>query len=114
MLAKKTVEKYNKLRSDLGLDDFVFLYQIGIFYNIIGDDAEKLSSITGLKLSNNDCCYHIGFPVIALAKYVGQLLLNGYSFAVFGKKEKYSNEEGLIMKVNVENKDGSRDCRAVV
>jgi len=114
MLIKSAVEKYEKLKQELKLDSFVFCLQSGIFFNIIADDAKELSGILGLKCTEDDGISHIGFPACALEKYLGRMIMNGKNVAVYGKVKSFSKEEGLIVRVIVENKDGSKDCRAVV
>ena len=114
MLAKSTVEKYEKLKQELKLDSFVFCMQSGIFFNIIGKEAKDLSGTLGLKCMEDDGISHIGFPTSALEKYLGRMIMNGMNVAVYGKVRNFSNEEGLIVRVIVENKNGSKDCRAVV
>ena len=75
MLARKTVEKYKNLQSEHNLSGFVFCMQNGIFFNIIGEDAGKLTLILGLKKQENgENVSYIGFPVSALEKYVGRIL----------------------------------------
>lgn len=103
MLAKKTVEKYYNLQREHNLSDFVLCMQSGIFCNIIGEDAERLSTILGLKKQVNDeNIAYIGFPVSALEKYVGRILLNNCNIAVYGKTQSFSNQEGMIIKAEID------------
>jgi DNA mismatch repair ATPase MutS len=52
--------------------------------NIIGEDAERLTVIFGLKIQvNNEKISYIGFPVRNLEKYVGRILLNNCNIAVY-------------------------------
>ncbi len=103
MLAKSTVEKYHKLKAEYKLTDYVFCFQNGIFFNIIGEDAERFSEILGLKKQiNEDNVAYIGFPTSALEKYVGRIILNRFNIAVFGKTQSFSNREGLVLKAKYE------------
>ena len=98
MLAQKTVEKYEKLQTEHNLTECVLCMQNGIFFNIIGEDAECLSEILGLKKQvNSEKVFYIGFPVNALEKYVGRILLNKRNIAVYGKTQSFSNQEGIIL-----------------
>ena len=102
MLAKKTVEKYQTLQSEHNLSGFVFCLQNGIFFNIIGKDAERLTEILGLKIQvNSENVSYIGFPVSALEKYVGRILLNKSNIAVYGKIQNFSNQVGMILKAEI-------------
>lgn len=104
MLAKSTVEKYHKLKAEYKLTDYVFCFQNGIFFNIIGEDAERFSEILGLKKQiNEDNVAYIGFPTSALEKYVGRMIMNEMNVAVYGKVRNFSSEEGIIVKVRIED-----------
>ncbi|NQT65881.1 MAG: hypothetical protein HQ554_06850 [FCB group bacterium] len=102
MLAQKTVEKYENLQIEHNLSDYVLCMQNGIFFNIIGEDAELLTEILGLKKQvNSENISYIGFPVNTLEKYVGRILLNKCNIAVYGKTQSFSNQEGMILKAEI-------------
>jgi DNA mismatch repair ATPase MutS len=102
MLANKTVERYHQLVTDNGIMDSVLCFQCGIFFYIIGKDAERLAPICGLKMLENEMDVYIGFPASALDKYVGRIILNRYDVAVFGKLQSFSQQEGFLIKAKVE------------
>ena len=66
--------------------DEILLFQAGIFYRIMFDDAKKVSDALGLKLrveGNADApLYFCGFPKSGLDKYIGKLVRAGFSVAV--------------------------------
>ena len=66
--------------------DEILLFQVGIFYRIMFEDAEKVSDVLGLKLrvegdANAPQCF-CGFPKSGLDKYIGKLVRAGFSVAV--------------------------------
>lgn len=66
--------------------DEILLFQAGIFYRIMFEDAEKVSEVLGLKLRvEGDAGAPLrfcGFPKSGLDKYIGKLLRAGFSVAV--------------------------------
>ncbi len=66
--------------------DEILLFQAGIFYRIMFEDAEKVSAALGLKLrveGDADAPLRFcGFPKSGLDKYIGKLVRAGFSVAV--------------------------------
>lgn len=66
--------------------DEILLIQAGIFYRIMYEDAEKVSSLLGLALRvEGDAAAPLrfcGFPKSGLDKYIGKLVRSGFSVAV--------------------------------
>ena len=66
--------------------DEILLIQAGIFYRIMFEDAEKVSSLLGLALRvEGDAAAPLrfcGFPKSGLDKYIGKLVRSGFSVAV--------------------------------
>jgi len=66
--------------------DGILLFQAGIFYRIMFEDAERVSEILGLKLRvEGDAAAPLrfcGFPKSGLDKYIGKLVRAGFSVAV--------------------------------
>ena len=66
--------------------DEILLFQAGIFYRIMFEDAKKVSDALGLKLrvegDAGNPLYFCGFPESGLDKYIGKLVRAGFSVAV--------------------------------
>lgn len=66
--------------------DGILLFQAGIFYRIMFEDAKKVSDALGLKLRVEGDAdapqYFCGFPKSGLDKYIGKLVRAGFSVAV--------------------------------
>ncbi|MFH1246012.1 MAG: hypothetical protein V1662_05950 [Candidatus Omnitrophota bacterium] len=64
----------------------ILLYQVGIFYRIMFEDARRVADKLGLKLmvkGEAGCPVELcGFPESGLDKYVGRLARLGFSAAV--------------------------------
>jgi DNA mismatch repair protein MutS len=64
----------------------ILLFQAGIFYRIMFEDAKRTSDVLGLKLrvegdADAPLCF-CGFPKSGLDKYIGKLVRAGFSVAV--------------------------------
>ncbi len=75
---------YQKIKENY--PDDILLYQQGIFFRIMREDAKKVSDILGLKLrvegDDENPLYFCGFPKSGLNKYIGKLVRAGFSVAV--------------------------------
>lgn len=68
----KLLKKYNELK--LKDKSKIYLFKVGIFYNIFNSDADILSKALGLKITQlSDTLYKVGFPISKIDKYA-QLL----------------------------------------
>ena len=80
----KHMKEYKKLKEDH--PEEILLYQVGIFYKVMFEDAKRIADVTGLKLlvsgEASDPVPVCGFPESGLDKYVGKLLRNGFAVAV--------------------------------
>jgi len=90
-------EEYKKVKEKYPGD--VVLFQVGIFYRIMLDDAKKVSGPLGLKLlisgeADNPLIY-CGFPKSGLDKYTGKLVRAGFSVAVCAQVKL---ENGTILR----------------
>jgi len=87
---------------DLYPDDVV-AYQVGDFYEFLGDDAEKVAKELDLKLTSRDVGLSeklplCGIPAFALEKNLDILIQNGFNVAVHGLNEK----AGKVITVDYE------------
>lgn len=72
----KLLKKYNELKSKD--KSKIYLFKVGVFYNIFNSDADIVSKALGLKITQlSDSLYKVGFPVSKIDKYA-QLLKDKY------------------------------------
>lgn len=80
----KHMREYRRVKEDYPKE--ILLYQVGIFYKVMFEDAKKITDLTGLKLlvsgEASDPVPVCGFPQSGLDKYVGKLLRGGFAVAV--------------------------------
>jgi len=93
-------EKYKKIKEKY--PDDILLFQIGIFFRIMCEDAKKVSEILGLKLLikgevDNPMVY-CGFPKSGLDKYIGKLVRLGFSVAVCSQIKSENGEVNREVK----------------
>lgn len=63
--------------------DKIYLFESGIFYIFIHDDAILMSNLLNLKLSNlNSVIYKCGFPINSAEKYFKILKEMNYDFSI--------------------------------
>lgn len=79
--------------------DEILLFQAGIFYRIMFEDAKKVSDALGLKLrvegdADAPLCF-CGFPKSGLDKYIGKLVRAGFSVAVCSQ---IKSEDGKVLR----------------
>lgn len=100
-LMDKHAKEYKKLKEKY--PDDILLYQVGIFYRIMLEDAGKAAQVTGLKLMMQGAvseAYEVcGFPKSGLDKYVGKLIRAGFSVVV---ADQVKDEDGRIRREVVE------------
>lgn len=69
----KLLNKYNELKKQDA--SCIYLFRIGIFYNILNEDAKLINEKLGLKITDlGPSIFKCGFPVSQLDKYI--ILLN--------------------------------------
>ena len=63
--------------------DKIYLFKVGIFYNILNEDARKVSNEIGLKLTDlSPEIIKCGFPIAKLEKYTQLLDSKGLKYAI--------------------------------
>jgi len=76
--------RYRELKQETG--DCLLLMQVGVFMQVMGEDARAVASVTGLKLqAAGDADSPVvlgGFPKSGLDAYVGRLARAGHSVAI--------------------------------
>ena len=90
----KLLNKYNELKKEDS--SFIYIFRVGIFYNIFNNDADILSNALGLKITHlSDELYKVGFPISQIEKY-SQLLTNkNIKFKVVDNLDKKQTNEYL-------------------
>lgn len=84
------MKQYNELKKQD--PSSIYLFRVGIFYNILNDDAKLVNEKLGLKITNlSPEIYKCGFPISTLEKY--KKLLND-------KQIKYKIIDNLPENVN--------------
>nr|DAM85385.1 MAG TPA: MutS domain I [Caudoviricetes sp.] len=64
----KLLKQYENLKKEN--KDTIYLFRVGIFYNIINEDAKIINEQLGLKITDlGPNIYKCGFPVSQLEKY---------------------------------------------
>lgn len=67
----------------------LYLFEAGIFFICLEEDAKKASQILNLKLTNlNQNVVKCGFPINSLNKYSNLLKLSGYTFKIVDTSKK--------------------------
>lgn len=67
------MKKYNELKKEDASS--IYLFRVGIFYNILNEDAKLINEKLGLKITDlGPSIFKCGFPVSQLDKYI--ILLN--------------------------------------
>jgi DNA mismatch repair protein MutS len=84
VFSPKLIARYHELKQQE--PDCILLMQVGSFLQVMGEDAQVLSQLTGLKLQiGGEVETPVvlgGFPTTGLDKYIGKLVRAGYSVAV--------------------------------
>jgi DNA mismatch repair protein MutS len=101
MISESIIKEYEALRKQY--PEGVLLFQIGVFYKIVGTEATKWAGSLGLKLitinkpnpvENNDGeIAFCGFPTSGLDKYIGRLIRLGCEKIIICNQLK--NNEGV-------------------
>ena len=69
----KLLDQYEKLKKDDA--SCIYLFRVGIFYNILNEDAKLINEKLGLKITDlGPSIFKCGFPISQLDKYI--ILLN--------------------------------------
>ena len=84
VFSKKLKQCYESLKQEV--PKHILVMQVGVFMQVMNEDAKKVSEVTGLKLKMaGDIDSPVilgGFPKSGLDLYIGKLVRAGYSVAV--------------------------------
>jgi len=105
VFSQKLAKRYKELKEDV--PDCLLLMQVGVFMQVMDEDARAVSEVTGLKLQMagdvDDPVVLGGFPKSGLDAYVGRLVRAGYSVAVALQNEQKERHIKEIVRVNKEH-----------
>ncbi|KHD04721.1 hypothetical protein PN36_17770 [Candidatus Thiomargarita nelsonii] len=104
MIAKKLINRYKELKQQV--PDCILVMQVGIFMQVMNDDAHTIAELTGLQLQMggdvNQPVVVGGFPHSGLNKYVGLLVREGHSVAVALQDEQKERHIREIIRVEIQ------------
>ncbi len=105
VFSQKLAKRYKELKEDV--PDCLLLMQVGVFMQVMNEDARAVSQVTGLKLQmagDVDAPVVLGgFPKSGLDAYVGKLVRAGHSVAIAlqnEQKERHIKEVIQISEVS--------------
>ena len=95
----KILKRYNELKSKD--KNKIYVFKIGVFYNIFNDDADIVSKALGLKITQlSDALYKVGFPVSKIDKYSQLLSDKLLDFEIIDNNIKIHNNDEYIKMVS--------------
>ena len=104
----KLLKQYNELKSKDPKK--VYIFKVGILYNILNEDARVVSNAIGLKLTDlSPEIVKCGFPIAKLEKYTNLLNSHNISFEVVttptstNQNTPYDNIIKTIQNVDLNN-----------
>lgn len=81
----KLLKQYNELKKKDS--NKIYIFQVGIFYNILNEDARIVSQAIGLKLTDlSPEIVKCGFPIAKLEKYTNLLKSHNLDFEVISNQ----------------------------
>lgn len=100
-MMSKLVKQYNALKTKD--KNKVYLFKIGIFYNILNEDARLVSNAIGLKLTDlGPDIVKCGFPVAKLEKYTNLLKAKNITYEIISNQASSSQNisyDSIINKI---------------
>lgn len=77
----KLLKQYEELKRQN--PNIIYLFRVGIFYNILNDDAKILNEKIGLKITDlGPHIFKCGFPISKVDKYIGLLKKNNLKYKI--------------------------------
>jgi DNA mismatch repair protein MutS len=104
----KLLNQYNELKKKDSTK--IYIFQVGIFYNILQEDAKVVSNAIGLKLTNlSPEIIKCGFPIAKLDKYTTLLKEKNLQYEVIStsatsnQNTSYQNIINKIKNIDLNN-----------
>lgn len=95
----KILKRYNELKKQD--NSKIYLFKIGIFYNIFNEDADLLSKALGLKITTlSSDLYKVGFPISKIEKYTKLLENKSIKFEIIDSIVKVNDNNEYIKIIN--------------
>ena len=102
IFSPKLVQRYRELKAEVA--DCLLLMQVGVFMQVMDEDARAVSEVTGLKLQMagdvDDPVVLGGFPKTGLDAYVGKLVRAGRSVAIALQDEQKERHIKEVIRLN--------------
>ena len=102
VFSEKLEQRYRELKGEHR--DCVLVMQVGVFMQVMNDDARAVSEITGLKLKmagDIDSPVVVGgFPKSGLDAYVGKLVRAGRSVAIAVQDDSKERSIGEVIRLD--------------
>jgi DNA mismatch repair ATPase MutS len=103
-ISQKLITHYKELKRQA--PDCLLLMQVGAFMQVMNEDAQSVSDVTGIKLQMagdvNAPVITGGFPKSGINKYLGQLARAGHSVAIAWQDEDKQRHIEEIIRVQLE------------
>lgn len=81
----KLIKQYENLKKKDS--EKIYIFKVGIFYNILNEDARKVSNAIGLKLTDlGPDIIKCGFPIAKLEKYTQLLKSKDLNFEIISNQ----------------------------
>lgn len=78
----------------------VYIFKVGIFYNIINEDAKVVSKLIGLKLTDlGPNLIKCGFPISTLEKYTNLLKQKNVNFEIINTITSSQNQSTSYLSI---------------
>jgi DNA mismatch repair protein MutS len=101
----KLVRRYKELKEEAA--DCLLLMQVGVFMQVMDEDARAVSEVTGLKLQMaGDVATPVvlgGFPKSGLDAYTGKLVRAGHSVAIALQNEQKERHLKEVIRIAKDN-----------
>lgn len=96
----KLLSQYEELKKQQ--PNVIYLFKVGIFYNILNDDAKILNKKIGLKITDlGPHIFKCGFPISQIDKYVAILNKIGLKYEIIDNSPNQNTNDYLK---NIETK----------
>jgi len=95
----KLLNNYNELKKKDA--SIIYLFRVGIFYNILNEDAKLLNRELGLKITNlSPEIIKCGFPINSLNKYIEKLNKKQLKYEIIDTAPKELNIDSYYKIIN--------------
>lgn len=96
----KLLKQYNELKKQD--NSFIYLFRVGIFYNILNEDAKIINNKIGLKITNlSPEIIKCGFPVSTIDKYKKILTEKNIKFKIIDNLPKNMSTTDYMNNIEI-------------